>query len=73
MTAYARSAFFCPFCAKSGGERSKLEFCSGSFTDTDHPSTVRPILMDLDENGEFMDKHGETANERLAKIRASYP
>jgi hypothetical protein len=60
--------FMCPFCrADFTGFTAQL--CSGSFLDCDHhPSGVRPIFVEADDNGHL----GPDEEERLAQARETY-
>jgi hypothetical protein len=66
-----RDALMCPFCRAELPlpSRSRIaELCGGKFTDTDHPSAVRPILVELEDDGSL--RPGQ--EERLARSRATY-
>jgi hypothetical protein len=56
----------CPFCYADFTGLS--ESCGGKFTDRDHPSGVRPIFVEADDNGHL----GPDEEERLAQARETY-
>ena len=56
----------CPFCRTEFTGITQL--CGGSFTDRDHPSAVRPIMVEFGADGALLD--GEEA--RLAQARETY-
>jgi hypothetical protein len=65
---WGRSVFVCPFCGIDGGAFAPHELCGGAFTDRDHPSAVRPILIDLDTG----DQPFPGSRVRLDEAKASY-
>jgi len=67
LMARYREAMMCPFCRREE-PLSVTAMCGGSFLDADHPSTVRMILVEFDDDGTLLPEH----EERLSESRASY-
>jgi hypothetical protein len=60
MPVIERDRFVCPFCRREAF--GSTDMCGGSFTDTGHPSVVRPVFIPA----------GEDEDRITAEARASY-
>jgi hypothetical protein len=65
-----RDAMMCPFCRTEAplGGYAGAQMCGGSFTDREHPGTVRMLLVELDDAGELLPEDVR----RLDDAKASY-
>lgn len=67
MTPRWTTRMLCPFCRQDFPGYPPV-LCGGNFLDRDHPSAVRPVLVDVKPDGQFADD----TEQCLADARARY-
>lgn len=68
-----RDAMMCPFCRTEAplGGYAGAQMCGGSFTDREHPGTVRMLLVELDAAGELLPGGRAAPRRREGELQVS--